>query len=175
MVSIDACRERAMAFNGVTEQPHFNKASFWVKNKIFATLEESTQIVVLKLNRKGQDELISLDNNSVSPVVGKWGQKGWTSVDLQLVSEDLFAAGLKMAYDLIVSGSQQNNPLHGVKLADILDHLVEEYGWEKMGRQISIRCFTHDPSIKSSLKFLRKTPWARTKVEEMYLRSIRHK
>lgn len=173
MVSIDLCREMAMAFNGVTEQPHFHKASFWVKNKIFCTLEESTEIIVLKLNKKGQEELMSIHSKAVYPVVGKWGQKGWTSVELKGVEEDLVAAGLKMAYDLIVSGSQQNNPLHGVKLADILDHLVEEYGWEKMGRQISIRCFTHDPSIKSSLKFLRKTPWARTKVEEMYLRSLR--
>ncbi len=65
--------------------------------------------------------------------------------------------------------SQPNNPLHGVKLEEILNHLVESYGWETMGELIPIRCFTHDPSIKSSLKFLRKTPWARTKVEALYL------
>ena len=65
--------------------------------------------------------------------------------------------------------TQANNPLHGVKLQDILEFLVENYGWQYMGQQINIRCFTYDPSIKSSLKFLRKTPWARTKVEELYL------
>ncbi len=67
---------------------------------------------------------------------------------------------------------QQNNPLHGVKLADILEHLVNLYGWEELGQRINIRSFNYDPSIKSSLKFLRRTPWARDKVERLYLRSI---
>jgi len=67
---------------------------------------------------------------------------------------------------------QPNNPLHGVKLQQILEHLVKEYGWEDLGHIINIRCFTHDPSIKSSLKFLRTTPWARDKVEELYLESL---
>jgi len=67
---------------------------------------------------------------------------------------------------------QPNNPLHGVKLAEILEFLVERYGWEEMGKKINIKCFTQDPSIKSSLKFLRKTPWARTKVENLYLDSF---
>lgn len=66
---------------------------------------------------------------------------------------------------------QANNPLHGIRLVDMLSYLVEVYGWKKMGEKVKIRCFTHDPSIKSSLKFLRKTDWARTKVEEMYLRA----
>lgn len=71
-------------------------------------------------------------------------------------------------------GQQQpNNPLHGVKLVDILERLVEEYGWEELGMRINIRCFTHNPSIKSSLTFLRKTPWAREKVEQLYLKVIR--
>ena len=64
---------------------------------------------------------------------------------------------------------QLNNPLHGITLEQILSRLVERLGWEEMGRIIQIRCFTTDPSIKSSLKFLRKTPWARKKVEELYL------
>ncbi len=68
--------------------------------------------------------------------------------------------------------TQPNNPLHGVKLEDILNHLVATHGWEEMGEVVPIRCFTHDPSVKSSLTFLRRTPWARTRVEEMYLRSI---
>ena len=67
---------------------------------------------------------------------------------------------------------QSNDPLHGVKLADIVEYLYEEYGWEELGEKINIRCFNHNPSIKSSLKFLRKTPWARDKVEQLYLRSI---
>ena len=60
--------------------------------------------------------------------------------------------------------------LHGVTLKIILTELVQEYGWEELGKRIDIRCFTHAPSIPSSLKFLRRTPWARDKVEEMYLR-----
>jgi uncharacterized protein (DUF2132 family) len=62
------------------------------------------------------------------------------------------------------------DPLQGVTLKMILSELVGQYGWEEMGKNVEIRCFTHDPSIPSSLKFLRRTPWARDKVEEMYLR-----
>ena len=65
-----------------------------------------------------------------------------------------------------------NDPLHGVKLKDILKYLVDYYGWEVLGQKINIRCFNHDPSMNSSLKFLRKTPWAREKVERLYLRSL---
>lgn len=64
---------------------------------------------------------------------------------------------------------QPNNPLHGIKLANILDELVAHYGWEKLGEKININCFKSNPSINSSLKFLRKTPWAREKVENLYL------
>ena len=67
---------------------------------------------------------------------------------------------------------QKNNPLHGVKLKDILEFLEEMYGWEALGIMIPIRCFQFDPSIKSSLKFLRRTPWARKKVETLYLEAI---
>jgi uncharacterized protein (DUF2132 family) len=66
--------------------------------------------------------------------------------------------------------SKSNDPLHGVTLERMLTELVAHYGWEEMGRQIAIRCFLFDPSIKSSLTFLRKTPWARSKVEDMYRR-----
>lgn len=62
-----------------------------------------------------------------------------------------------------------NDPLHGITLKMILEQLVEHFGWEIMGKTIDIRCFTNDPSIASSLKFLRKTPWARDKVESLYL------
>ncbi len=71
-----------------------------------------------------------------------------------------------------MKSQQPNNQLHGVELADILEFLVNRYGWEEMGKRINIKCFTQDPSIKSSLKFLRKTPWARTKVEQLYLDSL---
>ncbi len=68
-----------------------------------------------------------------------------------------------------MSEKQANNPLHGVTLEQIVKSLVEYYGWEELGQRIDIRCFNSDPSVKSSLKFLRKTPWARTKVEELYI------
>lgn len=67
---------------------------------------------------------------------------------------------------------QLNNPLHGIKLMDILEYLVAVYGWDELGKRIKIRCFNSDPSIKSSLNFLRKTTWAREKVEELYLDSV---
>jgi|TARA_B110000467_G_scaffold159985_1_gene178532 uncharacterized protein (DUF2132 family) len=65
---------------------------------------------------------------------------------------------------------QPNNPLHGVKLKDMLETLVEALGWESLGLRINIRCFNYEPSINSSLKFLRRTPWAREKVEKLYLK-----
>lgn len=68
---------------------------------------------------------------------------------------------------------QPNNPLHGKTLAYILEFLVELYGWKELGSRIKIRCFTTNPSIKSSLVFLRKTPWARLKVEQLYLNSLK--
>ncbi|MDE3145030.1 MAG: DUF2132 domain-containing protein [Bacteroidota bacterium] len=71
--------------------------------------------------------------------------------------------------------SQKNNPLHGLTLEKIITDLVESIGWEELGQQININCFTSNPSIKSSLKFLRKTPWARTKVESFYLYAKRKK
>ena len=64
------------------------------------------------------------------------------------------------------------NPLHGITLAMMLEQLVAHYGWEMLGQMIKINCFNFHPSIKSSLTFLRKTPWARTKVEELYLDSL---
>jgi uncharacterized protein (DUF2132 family) len=70
---------------------------------------------------------------------------------------------------------QPNNTLHGITLEMILITLVELYGWEELGRRITIKCFKDNPSIKSSLKFLRRTPWARKKVEELYLRSTKKK
>lgn len=68
--------------------------------------------------------------------------------------------------------SQPNNPLHGVTLKAMLTYLVDEYGWERLGERINIHCFNHEPSINSSLKFLRKTDWARAKVERLYTYSV---
>ena len=64
---------------------------------------------------------------------------------------------------------QNNNPLHGITLEMIVTQLQEHYGWDRLAQQVNINCFKSDPSIKSSLKFLRKTPWARIKVEELYV------
>lgn len=66
---------------------------------------------------------------------------------------------------------QANNPLHGLTLERIVEALVARYGWAELGRRIPLHCFSNDPSVKSSLKFLRKTPWARSKVEALYLAS----
>lgn len=68
---------------------------------------------------------------------------------------------------------QPGNPLHGVKLETMVSELAAHYGWDELGQRINIRCFTHDPSVASSLKFLRKTPWARDKVESLYLFMLR--
>ena len=69
--------------------------------------------------------------------------------------------------------SQPNNPLHGLTLEMILNDLTAYYGWEELGRRIDIRCFNQDPSIASSLKFLRRTPWARAQVEALYLETVK--
>lgn len=68
-----------------------------------------------------------------------------------------------------MTASQPNNLLHGITLKILLNDLVSAYGWKELGRRIPVRCFTHDPSISSSLKFLRRTPWARERVESLYL------
>jgi len=70
-----------------------------------------------------------------------------------------------------MSVEQPNNPLHGITLEQIMNSLVEQFGWRELSRRIEIRCFYNDPSVKSSLKFLRRTPWARKKVEDLYLAS----
>lgn len=67
---------------------------------------------------------------------------------------------------------QPNNPLHGKKLVEILEFLVDKHGWDGLAEEITVRCFMFEPTIKSSLKFLRRTPWAREEVEKLYLDSI---
>jgi len=68
-----------------------------------------------------------------------------------------------------MSEQQPNNPLHGITLEQIVNGLLEHYSWDELGKRVNIRCFKNDPSVKSSLKFLRRTPWAREKVEDLYI------
>jgi uncharacterized protein (DUF2132 family) len=70
-----------------------------------------------------------------------------------------------------MNDTRVQNPLEGITLKTIVTKLIDDYGWEELGKRINIKCFTSNPSLNSSLKFLRKTPWARQKVEELYLRS----
>ena len=71
-----------------------------------------------------------------------------------------------------MSEQQPNNPLHGITLEMIVAILLDHYGWKELGKRINVRCFNSDPSVKSSLKFLRKTPWARKKIEDLFLTTI---
>ena len=73
------------------------------------------------------------------------------------------------------NNKHKNNPMHGLKLQQILEELEDKYGWELLGQLININCFQYDPSIKSCLKFLRKTTWARSKVEALYLQMLSKK
>jgi uncharacterized protein (DUF2132 family) len=72
-----------------------------------------------------------------------------------------------------MSEQKSNDPLHGKTLESIVQYLVDYYGWEQLGKNIDIKCFNIDPSMQSSLKFLRKTPWARKKVEDLYVYLVR--
>jgi uncharacterized protein (DUF2132 family) len=74
-----------------------------------------------------------------------------------------------------MSEQQANNPLHGITLEMVVTSMVEHYGWKELGMLINIKCFNNDPSVKSSLKFLRKTPWARAKVENLYIAMLDEK
>lgn len=73
----------------------------------------------------------------------------------------------------MTSQEQPRNPLHGLTLERIVSDLVDYYGWNELGRRVQIRCFNQDPSVASSLKFLRKTPWARDQVEQLYVKTLR--
>ncbi len=80
---------------------------------------------------------------------------------------------LTITGDPLTAHEQPRNPLHGIKLEQIVTELVAHFGWPELGEQVRIRCFTDDPSVSSSLKFLRRTPWARAKVESLYLFMLR--
>jgi len=81
-----------------------------------------------------------------------------------------FAHLLKQNNNFETMTTQKNNPLHGITLEALLNELVKYYGWEQLSNHVNINCFKNDPSIKSSLTFLRKTPWAREKVEQLYIK-----
>jgi uncharacterized protein (DUF2132 family) len=91
---------------------------------------------------------------------------------IRLLSDAFSISNIKI---IKMPEEQPNNPLHGVTLKAILEHLVKVYGWEELGSRIKINSFNFDPSIKSSLTFLRKTPWARDKVEQLYIKSLKNK
>jgi len=78
-----------------------------------------------------------------------------------------------MKEDSKAKKEQPNNPLHGVKLVDVLEGLLDHYSWEQLASKVNINCFKNEPSIKSSLKFLRRTQWARDKVEQLYLELLK--
>ena len=101
-------------------------------------------------------------------VVTKGGGFGLTPHGAHLILMR-FICVKKRDQDPAMTKQPVNDPLHGVTLEQILNHLVEVYGWDKLGKRIEINCFNNDPSVKSSLTFLRKTPWARKKVEGLYL------
>jgi uncharacterized protein (DUF2132 family) len=86
-----------------------------------------------------------------------------------------FKGKIPLMKDESSPAEQPRNPLHGMTLEAIVSALQAHFGWEDLAQRIPIRCFTHDPSIPSSLKFLRKTPWARDKVESLYLFMLREK
>ena len=97
-----------------------------------------------------------------------------------LIEQDILIRKLIQDYDfmmtclyLSIMDQQPNNPLHGITLKKVLQDLVHCYGWQRLGELIPINCFNNQPSINSSLKFLRKTLWARKKVEDLYIRSLR--
>ena len=101
MVTNDAVRQLALALPETTEQPHFEKTSFRIKKKIFATLTEEKRQAVLKLNETDQDIFTVMSKGSVYPVPGGWGKKGWTLVELEQVEEALFKDALETAYKTV--------------------------------------------------------------------------
>lgn len=98
MLSIDTIRKMALSFPEATEEPHFEKTSFRVKKKIFATYDDIHKRVCIKLSEIDQDVFSSADKTIIFPVKNKWGKQGWTIIELKKVNEDLFIDALKTAY-----------------------------------------------------------------------------
>jgi predicted DNA-binding protein (MmcQ/YjbR family) len=103
MVDIKTFKQLALSFSGVEEQPHFEKASFRVKKKIFATLATESQLVCVKLSEVDQSVFCAFDKTIIYPVNNKWGKQGWTLVDLKKVRKDMLKDLLTTAYNGVVS------------------------------------------------------------------------
>jgi predicted DNA-binding protein (MmcQ/YjbR family) len=103
MVSIDTFRKLALSFPETTEEPHFEKTSFRVKNKIFATYDGKNKRVCIKLSEIDQDVFSLADSTIIYPVDNKWGKQGWTLIELEKVHEDLFTDALTTAYCEVAS------------------------------------------------------------------------
>lgn len=103
MVDIKTFKELALAFNNVSEQPHFEKDSFRVNKKIFATLDAKNKRVSLKLSEIDQSVYCSIDDRAIYPANGGWGKQGWTIVELNKVRKNILAETLKKSYDLVTS------------------------------------------------------------------------
>lgn len=99
MVSLEMLQKMALSLGGVTEQPHFEKTSFRVKNKIFATYDDKLKIACVKLSESDQDIFSLTDSLSIYPVKNKWGKQGWTLIEMNKIKKRLFADLLKAAYD----------------------------------------------------------------------------
>jgi len=98
MVTLKALRTKALSFPETTEEPHFEKTSFRVKKKIFATYDESNNRACIKLSEIDQDVFTKADPKTICPVDNKWGKQGWTNVEMNKVNEDLFIDALTTAY-----------------------------------------------------------------------------
>jgi hypothetical protein len=126
---------------------------------------------------RGGEEIKS-PGHQLGPVYGRRGRVGAWAAWVRRPPRDVLHRGLTPPLrgdrppSIDMTQPQPNNPLHGVTLQMILERLVAQHGWEQLGRMIDIRCFKYDPSIKSSLQFLRRTPWARQQVEALYLRDM---
>lgn len=101
MVTINTFRKLALSFPEATEEPHFEKTSFRVKKKIFATYDEANKRASLKLTEVDQDVFSSIDRTTIYPVDNKWGKQGWTIIELKKVKKDIFADALKAAYGAV--------------------------------------------------------------------------
>ena len=102
MVTVDAFRKIALSFSGTTEEPHFEKTSFRVNKKIFATLSIENQVAVVKLSAIDQSVFCSFDNSVIFPVNNKWGAHGWTSINLKKVKKEMLKDALATAYQEIL-------------------------------------------------------------------------
>lgn len=105
MVSIQTFRKLALSFEGVIELPHFEKASFRVNKKIFATLSETNHIACIKLSETEQSVFCAFDKTIIYPVPNKWGKQGWTNIDLQKIRKDMLKDALTVAFNEINSKS----------------------------------------------------------------------